>query len=293
MAGFKESREPNESGATGLSSRLAVHGRVGPYDQDAPISQDLAAMIERQILPRLLVAHRCEEPVEHEAEPLMPDAHEIETLSELLISHDLEAVSSRLDRYNAAGLGGNDILVSVFGPSARRLGDLWLADKCSFADVTTGLGALQTMMRRYGSLGMSVPDCRDRSVRLLAVPGEQHTLGILIVEEFFKVAGWRTTGGQPEDEPSLLRELAVERFDAIALSASCDRDKKLLPDLIENVRAASLNPSICVLVGGDVLHDLTHAECEHIGADQIIHEPSSAVDFAEASIAVLPAGATA
>ena len=87
--------------------------------------------------------------------------------------------------------------MELFAPTARHLGEMWEADTCSFADVTIGLSRLQQLMQT-----LSASFCEERvtvgrspsALMLPASPGEQHTLGLYMVSEFFRREGWDVWG---------------------------------------------------------------------------------------------------
>ncbi|NJK90043.1 MAG: cobalamin B12-binding domain-containing protein [Myxococcales bacterium] len=84
------------------------------------------------------------------------------------------------------------IFLDLLAPVARLLGDLWLIDLCTFTDVTIGLSRLQQLVRELAPAFEDGHDLRGFGHRALLAPapGEQHTFGMHLVEEFLRRAGW-------------------------------------------------------------------------------------------------------
>jgi methanogenic corrinoid protein MtbC1 len=162
----------------------------------------------------------------------------------------------------------DSIYVDLLVPAARRLGEYWDDDRISFTDVTIGLGRLQQVVR---ALGWNTPSHGDndhmpRSAFFAPGPGEQHTFGLFIVEDFFRRSGWRTwieTAPTPDELADTVR---CHWFDVFGMSASGAGHLDQLAANIRRVRAASRNPDIFVLVGGRLFIDCPEMVAR-VGAD--------------------------
>ena len=82
------------------------------------------------------------------------------------------------------------------------------------------------------------------------MPGEQHTFGMSIVEEFFRRDGWDVHCESDISRGLLLGRIRDEWFDVVGLSASGDASIALLAPLIKSIRDVALNRHIRVIVGG-------------------------------------------
>ncbi len=130
------------------------------------------------------------------------------------------------------GLSLDTLLLDLFAPTARRLGQLWEEDEADFLDVAVALGRLQSLTRAVCARleGVDIP-MNGRRVLLLPCPGETHLFSLALVASFFREAGWEVvlSNGVDQDPATLIH---AERFDLVGISLSCD---VLLPAMAEFV----------------------------------------------------------
>ena len=236
----------------------------------------LARLVEAEILPRLMLAHRAAP--RRPARPPSPD--EIERFSVLLLAPGPVDPDAQVDALLDGGLPLESLLLDLLAPAARHLGALWEEDACDFLAVTEGLGRLQAVTRRLCARlengGLSV----DRRILLMPCPGETHAYGLSIVASFFREAGWEVTllGGTGVDAADLLRG---GWFDAVGLSLSSDVHLSALQAALPALRHASRNPALAVLVGGPWFAR-TGAGAGAVGADACAVDARSGPGLAEA-----------
>ena len=86
------------------------------------------------------------------------------------------------------------ILDTYFPIVARRLGDHWVSDKLTFAEVTLALANLQLLNSKFEPLYLSdLKSSQIRSKILLVVPtGEDHTFGAISVTRKLRSMGTQT-----------------------------------------------------------------------------------------------------
>jgi MerR family transcriptional regulator, light-induced transcriptional regulator len=276
--------------ATGLSPRESAEaGHSGWAETPSAglrLTERLAAItvaIEQDVLPRLAAAHRGADD--------MPRAihHATDALLADVLSDDPTAALARVEALRDAGESPPALLLDLVTPVARRLGEMWTADACSFVDVTVGLWRLQQVV---GALGLPPHEAfasPRRRVLLAAAPGEQHTLGLLVVAEFFRRAGWDVeslVGGGAE---ALLDRLAAEPFAVVGLTAGSSPRLGAVAALVRSLRQASLNRQLVVLLGGPAF--LAHPElARELGADATAADGPTAVQRAESLVALRHAG---
>lgn len=215
----------------------------------------LLATIDSNIIPRLVRAHRPPAP----RPDLVPqaatiDAGEVDRFARLLIASDDGEARRVVDSLLLSGALRESLYVSLLAPAARRLGDLWLEDECTFGDVTVGVGRLQRTLRELAATADSTvrSPIDGHRVLLLASPGEQHTLGLSIVSECFRAARWDVTCTTDTHAPDPVSTVKSEWFDAIGFSAGTHTRLDWLALAIADVRRTSRNSAILVLVGGPV-----------------------------------------
>ena len=203
----------------------------------------------------------------------------VETFTALLSGPDGADAASLLDDLCNGGVTAESIMLDLLAPAARLLGNMWCRDEANFLDVTLGLGRIHRLLRQ---LHMPILSARPRgSVLLLPVPGEQHVLGLRIVEEFLLRAGWRVHLAVAQDMEALRRLLAREPYDIVGLSISGERLLPILHSVISGIRSTSGNHDTRIMVGGSIFLDGGFGSLG-IGADAIIRDAQAAVDQANA-----------
>ena len=139
-----------------------------------------------------------------------------------------------------------------------------------FGDVTLGLCRLQTAanhlspgLRRAGHLPRP-------AVLIVPEPGELHRLGATLDGGVLRNAGWSPRSDNPSNDQTLQDLVSTTWFDVLDLSLSVAfrRDHLLakVSKTIENVRRASCNRDLAVIVGGRVFLEDDTAAAE-VGAD--------------------------
>lgn len=221
--------------------------RQPPPAEEAPDA--IARIVESEILPRLMLAHR--RPARRAAAERGPSPEEIAAFSAMLLSPGPVNIEAQAAALRDGGLPLPKLLLDLLAPAARHLGELWEDDACDFLAVTEGLGRLQAIGRRLCvQLEDEAVPPAGRSVLLLPCPGETHMFGVSIVASFFREAGWAVTTAGPGpgvDPVSLLRN---DWFDVVGLSLSCAAVLPALATTVPALREASRNPDLRVIVGG-------------------------------------------
>jgi methanogenic corrinoid protein MtbC1 len=260
MAGFPSLLEGAFSGWSSLDATIQrefarTRSRLKlaptPPRRDAS-EQDLASLVEGEIIPRLMLAHGGALDTDVGGAPAAnPSGDDFEEVLRLCLGPDPDGLMPFLDALTREGLNLEAVYVELLIPAARRLGALWEDDVVSFTDVTIGLGRLQQAVRLLGSHGETHgQDVDSRSALFAPAPGEQHTFGLFLVEDQFRRAGWRTWM-EPSASTEDCRDLASGQwFDLVGLSASPAADVSDLTSAITRLRALSRNPDLVVMVGG-------------------------------------------
>jgi methanogenic corrinoid protein MtbC1 len=241
----------------------------------------LGRVIETEVIPRLALAHKraLAAPV---APAVAPSGMDVEGFVAQLRSAGYHGVLAYVQDLAAAGATPEAILLELFAPAARRLGEMWKADLCDFVEVTMALSVLQQLVRDHSArVGLEVFNWTDhRRVLLAPSPGDQHTFGVVIVEKFFRAAGWEVWGGAAGlafDLPAVVR---TEWFSVVGFSLGCEKNLDALVALIRKVRRASRNPRLGVIVGGPAFLERPDL-ATLIGADATAVDAQSAVPVAQ------------
>lgn len=278
--------------AVRAATRLARPGRTAlqPCEIDSRGPDALARVIEGEIIPRLLIAHREGQSLAGPAAPGTPIVAIPDGVTDQFTAATLreEAVMLmvRVDGLMARGISIETIYLHLLAPAARQLGEWWEADTCDFVDVTMGLWRLQEIVH---ALAAQSPGCAQapglvRRALFSPMPGEQHGFGTLMVEEFFRRSGWTTWSAMPAAAPELIGLTAGRSFDLIGLTVTLDRHVDQVAGLIKAIRSTSPNPRTAIMVGGRVFSERPGLAIE-VGADGTASDGLTAVAVAERLVA--------
>lgn len=261
----------------------------GQADPRAVWAAQLARTIEAEIIPRLMLAHRAVSPdlLVDEALAGQRGPKEVAEFCALVLNRDLRDAAAFVEDLLERGLSLSSIYLDLLAPTARRMGELWEADLCDFTEVTVGLGRLHQLLHELSPIFRA--EGRNwgngRRALLVPVPGEQHTLGLFMVAEFFRRDGWEVWGEPAASRSALADMVRAEWFDLVGLSAGTDCQLDLVASAILAVRRASRNRSIGVLVGGPVF--IAHPEyVVQVGADAMATDAHEAVIKAQDVVAL-------
>jgi MerR family transcriptional regulator, light-induced transcriptional regulator len=287
---------------TGLQTENAGGCRscaVGPKNCTPEQCEDerasLIRAIESEVIPRLMLLqaeNRGSWPAaasDTSGEAAPPSFPSIAQFAEIAMSGDHGLASDYVEAMRAHGASLEKVCLDLLGPAARHMGEMWVRDECNFAEVTLGLCRLQHLLRDNCDRLPGESDAGDlRGLRALLapVPGEQHTLGLAMVMEFFRRAGWDVDGGPGIGLDELRAMVAKDWFHIVGFSASDAFHFPALTRCIRAVRKASLNPRIGIMVGGRAF--TSHPDVAmQVGADATCEYGNEAPIQAERLLAVM------
>ncbi|MEL7028736.1 MAG: cobalamin B12-binding domain-containing protein, partial [Pseudomonadota bacterium] len=277
---FKALRKPRRE----KSQDHDISKRGEAANPGASPKRSVSALIEAEVLPRLLLTHELigakardrATSRSHVSPRLEPTA-----FAKASLRLTAQELAGDLMAAFEAGLSRETILLETLAPAARALGVMWENDECTFTDVTVGVGRLHEVMRR---LRMSDGDLLwgggERSAYLAASPGEQHTFGLVIVEDFLARAGWRVDCDLRASADDVCEAVESQHYDMAGFTLG---DEERLPDLkrlIRKVRKCAANADLVILVGGQIFggaDDLAPA----VGADAVIDSARDAAWVAD------------
>jgi len=250
----------------------------------------LKRVIETEVIPRLVMAQRAlgtavqEAPTPHPAAPTDGDVAAFTALARL---GNTENALTFIDAFCARGLPLSQVYLGLLAPAARILGVCWEKDTADFTEVTIGLRCLHAVCHalepRFTPLGMAQRP--GRSILLAPAPGEQHGFGLLMVEQFFRRAGWETWTDGSADADALIAMVAEKHFGLIGFSISGETHVESLAELIRDIRRASRNADIGILVGGALILK-EPLLVKRLGADATARDAEEAILQAEALLAL-------
>ncbi len=248
----------------------------------------LLEILQSDIIPSLVASKDKESryPSGSAMREYTPSPEQVDEFAQLCINSDLKKAEAFVHDLLNDGKSAESIYLNLFAPAAQHLGTLWEDDACDFIKVTLGLVHIQTITRK---LGKSFNEKQNLSVSgpkalFAAIPKSQHTLGVLMVSEFFRKEGWQVWLEPSPIESHLLSTLANEWFDVVGLSIGTKEELNDLTDLISRIRAASHNPSVFVMIGGPAIHQRTDLS-NRFGADAFAADAATAVELARELLA--------
>ena len=144
------------------------------------------------------------------------------------------------------------LYINLIPPSTRRLQELWENDENSFTEVTIALGRAQNLIHQLSPIFVNQSNFSDfqGNALLVNVPGSQHTLGILMLGEFFKLAGWNTTVEIDISGDELKDRIRLQACDLVAISVSCEAQWDTMESLLKEIKRFSKNKEVLTMVGG-------------------------------------------
>jgi len=280
----------------------AAHGRreadAACQSLKAREGSTLASVIEGDVIPRLVRAHRHgrsagvmiaegvfgrlgrEDGPDGEGSP-------VETFTRCILRGDQDRALAVVRDLEARGVSFEALCEELLEPTAAFLGAYCTSDACDFSDLTVALGRLQWILheleRDFGQ-DEAIHGVGHR-VLLGAVPAEKHTFGVSLVSAVFHRAGWDVTDALVTGSKSvLLRLVSEDAYPVIGLCVCRSCQVSGLPALIDEIRRASLNPCARVLLIGPPCGG-SPEDLAHVGADGLAETALAAIEKAEELLA--------
>lgn len=244
----------------------------------------LARAVESEIIPRLVQAYGAADAPARPSLSLIRD-EDVEHLTRLVLHAEDTALHEAVAGLRQKGVSVQSIFLDLLTPVARKLGEHWNCDVCSFTEVTVAMGRLQQLLRANSAafgLGGRINEGQEpqKRVLLLPSPGEQHTFGLSVVAEFFYRAGWDVSTSFIQPTGSLSALVERQWFDVVGLSLGNVGQIGRLDDCVRQIRRASMNPQILTIVGGSAFM-LEPDLAERVSADAVIIDAETAPELAQ------------
>lgn len=183
------------------------------------------------------------------------DLAQIQILAQACLQ-GLDAARQVVHGWQRQGQSLEDIYMQGITPCARLLGDWWCSDRLDFSMTTIASTHLQQLLHDFSSEFLQEAPHQPNGwcLLLMTEPGAQHSMGLFMLSEFFKRAGWLVTVAVPQDVSEFKRLFVSDWFDAVGISVSTDRHIRSLEVLLPLLRAASDNLDLQVFVGGPMAY---------------------------------------
>jgi methanogenic corrinoid protein MtbC1 len=287
---WQESADWQSQDATTLQ---APAHRAADFRATAPLYREtrqahltlLTKAIENEIIPRLLNARRTAAATKSKragGAGWQPDTGEIDHFAQLVLDIDQSLAVTHLRGLAEKGVRLEALYELLLGATARHLGRMWDDDELAFTAVTTGVWRLQEIMRSMSTAFVGMAPSRAQDARILLVPaiGGQHSFGLAMVAEHFLRAGWDVSCERAHSDAELCDLVGDSWFDIIGFSVGATDQISHLARTVSQVRKASRNLRLGVMVGGPVFVACPGrvADC---GADATAIDAVQAIAMAE------------
>lgn len=240
----------------------------------------LGRTIENDVIPRLMLALGPSSVDDlSERQDAARAAAKVDEFVDLLLQHDTPVAIKYVTALRSDGMPLATVYLDLLSPAARRLGEMWENDECSFTDVTIGVCRMRQVLLEFSRCFDAAGDSADpdRAALILPAPGEQHTFGIFMVMEFLRRTGWDCFSGAPANGREFETLVNAHAYGVIGVSISADRHVDETAAAIDWIRSKSRNRSAVILVGGRAVQDdpgLVHK----LGADGTAADGQDAVE---------------
>lgn len=242
----------------------------------SPLPENILQSVTKELIARL-AAKQSTQPEENVPEPLTDavTGMEIEALCDALISPDPARPHTFFEMLRARGTTPDTLCLRYNAPAARRLGERWIEDSCSFLEVTLGLARLQALQQSLRSDFAPASPSQPMDLRALfaVVPGETHVLGVTMAADFFRRAGWRVDMNTSSDLEKLCAQASLCAYRLIGISIACSDAVESLERSVHELRV--LQPTAKIVLGG-ALAEAEPDLAERVGADSTVKDITSA-----------------
>lgn len=277
----------NEAQSNAPQVTQNAHSDIVAGSADNSTVSVLVRTIQNEIIPRLMMAHRT--PAECVINPAsLPYSilnTDVDHFVGLLLDGDQDAALKWIENARDKGVSIESVFLNLLAPAARKLGEMWEEDERDFTEVGLGLGELHKILHLIPSLHemqrKKAPN--GLSILLAPAPGDQHTLGLAMVAEFFQRDGWSVDGGSSAetDDPAVL--VKAGKYDVVGLSLATSNGFQRLQSCISDIRKAASPHRICIIVGGPFF--TAHPEkVILVGADLSLQDANTAPNLVQMHI---------
>ena len=254
-------------GLCATSQFTIAHDETGAADR-------FLRLLQAEIIPRLMLAHCVSKLTCDDSSP-SPSRKDVTELIQFLKADDTRQASDFVYGIIGRGVALEAIFLDLFAPAAKRIGELWEEDLCTFTDVTIMLSRLQCLVRELSvaSAARSPQGSLGRLVVLCPAPGEQHIFGMALLEELLRREGWEVLCETPANVLECVRTRFVTM---LGFTASDEERVSGLSAVIRAAREASENPDMLVMVGGRCFQN--HPErISQVAADATAYDARAAI----------------
>ena len=179
----------------------------------------------------------------------------IEQATSLAVEQKTDVLQDGIEEVLQMGFDIESIYSGLVEPVAHQLGDLWAEDLCGDVEISVALNCLQIAVRRASAArATSHLDTSPRYALVIPPPGEAHMLGVALVGDLYREAGWLVEVEFPLSDEDVSKIVQAQWFDVmtVCISDVFTREHRVdaLTATIQNARRASKNPNLVIVAGG-------------------------------------------
>lgn len=213
----------------------------------------------------------------HGGTPLQADARHIATLYAAACAPSNDGPRSLLRALQGSRVRPETVMDNYIPTVARMLGDAWVADEMTFAEVTIAASRLQALLRE---LSPKREECAtadlDRPEVAVVIPeNEDHTLGGMVLTGQLRRMGVSVRLYAGEPDIAVFRDLSRRNPDAMLISAAHGERLSRLRAMVDSLRDAVELPTP-IVIGGAVLVTAENVR-QRTGADFALSDAREAL----------------
>ena len=200
------------------------------------------------------------------------DADVVDRIVALATTAGPRAGSDILDLLNVERIGCDKAADLYIPEAARAMGQAWMDDRLSFVQVTVGAARLQDLLHRIGAEQRADANnsASESAVLVVVPPGEQHTLGALVVTMALRRRGVSVNLQIAPAITDLGRIVSAHRFDGALVSVATTQGIESAAKLVKTLKYLTKG-RLRVAVGGATCMD-EQAALSLTGADLITND---------------------
>ena len=182
----------------------------------------------------------------------------LDRIIDLATSPDDGAGPAIIDTLLSAQVSADEIVDLYLPSAARAFGEGWLQDRLTFSQVTVGASRLQDLLHHLEVPEVAAPPAGVKAALVLVPPGEQHTLGPILLGQGLRRRGISVSLQFAPAMPDLSRLLADRTFDVAFISLGSAERLETCLKLVKTLRRMTKG-RMWVAVGGAAIESCAEA----------------------------------
>ncbi len=172
-----------------------------------------------------------------------------------------------------------DIEQHIIQPALYRVGEKWQANQVTVAQEHLATAIAQSVMT-VGLERSQIPPSNGNRVLLACVAGNSHALGLQMVADAFRLAGWDVQYlGANTPTPAVVAQAVAFRPDLVGLSVSFAQQLPAVRDIIAQLKLRLGDRRPAVMLGGLAVNRSSQL-ATLVGADAFCTDAQTAVAYA-------------